>query len=383
MGYGFSLFKNPSDHCNIALGAMAIASIKEISHRRKFTSASKIPCRAKGFSSKTTMDVPLDHSSSGIGWVRLVPSSRDVSHLETENIHLVFPEGFLQQASIAFFNTRERLTGIPLRDAKICSTELTRNRLHTLSAIALILQKQYSDLIASNVNLPPWPRNLRQFHAARYRRGQLHILRSASSSIVAGLRRIAGLNPSSPRDKRIMRLEQVLKTPPKDFLCDFRAAIHLGLGTRDAEKLKRQDLAESAFVLWLCGLWLWSLPNPRPGGQAPIRQNLPARTARWLAFVHANYGDDSEIGRRWSALPASEEGRLLTESHHCIVKAAAGKNRQSIYSHPEATEDRLLWCLRVIREESFVSPNLEGKVGDETDEIILFLEEDITFTEAY
>ncbi len=382
MGYGFSLFRNPSDHCNIALGAVAVASIRDISHRRNFASPSKILSRAKGFSSKTTMDVPLDHSSSGIGWVRLVPSSRDGSHPETENIHLVFPEGFLQQASIAFFNTREQLTGIPLRDAKICSTDLTRNRLHTLSAIALILQKQYSDLIANNVSLPPWPTNLRQFHAARYRRGQLYILRSASDSMVASLRRIAGLNPSSSRDKRIMRLEHVLKTPPKDLLCDFRAAIHHGLGTRDAEKLKRQDLAESAFVLWLCGLWLWSLPTLERGGQVPVRQNLPARTARWLAFVHANYGDGSEIGRRWSALPASEEGRLLTESHHCIVKAAAEKNPQSIYSHPEATEDRLLWCLRVIREESFVSPNLEGKVGDETDEIILFLEEDITLTEA-
>ncbi|KAL8763270.1 MAG: hypothetical protein Q9184_000910 [Pyrenodesmia sp. 2 TL-2023] len=236
--------------------------------------------------------------------------------------------------------------------------------------------------MAGNDSLPPWPRNQRQFHAARYRRGQLHILRSVSDSMVASLRGIAGLIPNLPRDKRIMRLEHILVAAPKDFLRDFRAAIHVGLRTRDAEKLKQQDLAESAFILWLCALWLWSLPTSSPVSQVPSRQNLPARTAKWLAFVRATYGEESEIGRRWSALPASEEGRLLTESHYCIVKAAAEKDPQSIYSHPEATTDRLLWCLRVIREESFVSPNLDGEVANQTDEIILFLEQDVTFTEV-
>ncbi|KAL8921532.1 MAG: hypothetical protein Q9208_005686 [Pyrenodesmia sp. 3 TL-2023] len=322
------------------------------------------------------MDVPLDHSSSGIGWVRLLPRSRDRSYLQPENLQFTFREGFLQQASIAFFNTRERRTGTPFRDAVIRSAEQTRNRLHTMCAIAMMLQQQYSDIVAHNVSLPPWPKNQRQFHAARYRRGQLHILRSVSDSVVKSLRAVAGLTPNVPRDKRIMRLEHILVAAPKDFLRDFRAAIHVGLGTRDAAKLKQQDLAESAFILWLCGLWLWSLPTSSPVSQVPGRQNLPARTAKWLAFVRATYGGESEIGRRWSALPASEEGRLLTESHYCMVRAAAEKNPQSIYSHAEATSDRLLWCLRVIREESFVSPNLDGEVAMATDEIILFLEED-------
>lgn len=380
MGYGFSLFRNPSDHCNLALGAMAVARIKHVANQRKLASVSTDRSESKDLSDKPMIanksknGMPPGPFRSGIGWVRLVSYSHAGFSLEPKAPSFMFSEGFLQQASIAFFNIREEQTAIPISDADVCSPTLTRNKLHTVCAIAMMLQKQCSDIIAGNSSLPVWPRNQRQFYAARYRRGQLRILRSVSGSMIGSLRRIVGLTSSLPRDRRIMRLEHILKAAPKEFLQDFRAAIHVALGTRDAKKIRQQNLTESAFTLWLCGLWLWSLPITDSDSKRRNRPSLPTRTEDWVAFVDTTYSDHSVIGKRWARIPASEEGQLLAESHHSIVKAAAAKNPQSIYGHPEATTDRLLWCLRVIREESLVCPNLEGEVEDQADEIVLFLE---------
>lgn len=362
---------------------MAVARIRDVSHQRKFGFPFNGEPRTRDAFSNPTTEIPFDNVSSDLGWVRLVPNGHDDSRLERGDFPVLFSEGFLRQTSIAFFNTRERQTGIPINDADVRSPTLTRNKLHTVCAITMMLQKQYLDIVATNVSLPVWPRNRRQFHAARYRRGQIHIVRSVSGLMIASLRRILGFQPSWPRDKRVVRLEHTLKAGPKEFLQDFRAAIHVGLGTRDAEKLRQRNLAESAFTLWLYGLWLWTLPTSRSGSEFCNQPRLPARTADWVGYVRTTYGDKSEIGRQWFSLPASKESSLLTESHHSIVKAAAVKNPQSIYNYTEATTDRLLWCLRVIREESFVCPDLEGEAEDEAaDEIMLFFEDGISLFEA-
>ncbi|KAI4120611.1 MAG: hypothetical protein LQ338_006887 [Usnochroma carphineum] len=383
MGYGFSFFRNASDHCNIALGALAVARIEDVLRQRALAPSSKDLLEAGELSAtEPAIKTTGDHSVTGIGWVRLLPADHAGARVKPNQRPCIFSESFLQLASIAFFNARETTTGIPIIDANLCSANVTRNKLHTLCAIAMILQKQCEKIIESNSDLPPWPLNPRQFHAARYRRGQLLILRTVSSSIVADLRRLAGFDGTCPRDKRIMRLEHILKTGPKEFLQDFRAALHIGLGTRDAAKIREQNLVESAFTLWLCGLWLWTLPKWSLESKSLDRPPLLARTASWIAFVGATYGDDSAIGKQWARLPASQEGQLLAESYHYIVQAAAAKNPQSVYNRSEATTGQLLWCLRVIREESFVCPSLGGEFGDDVLEIVLFLEDRAPFADT-
>ncbi|KAL8725370.1 MAG: hypothetical protein Q9166_007386 [cf. Caloplaca sp. 2 TL-2023] len=372
MGYGFSLFKNVSDHCNLALGTMAVARIKDAlgqesasPHVKHASQDSKLSVAEA--SQVTNPERPV----TGVGWVRLTHSWHDQKGTRAGHM---FSPSFLEQTSIAFSNAREHGQGFSSTDVHLFAAPLTRNKLHTICAIAMILQKQSAELAEKDFELPAWPNNQRQFHAARYRRGQLHILRTVSDSILAGLRGLAGLDLSWPRDKRLIRLEHILKAGPKELLQDFRAVLHIGFGTRNPEKIRQRMLLDSAFTLWLYGLWLWALPTSNLGRLPSDRPALPTRTASWITFVCQTYGDESDIGQRWAEISASEEGQALAESCYFIIKAAVAKNPRSIYNSSDVNTGRLLWCLRVVREESFMCPNLEGQMGDETDEIMLFLE---------
>lgn len=373
---------NPSDHCNIALGPVAVARIEQVLLGQRAVSE-----KASGADGSATIEsttsTAVNHRITGVGWVRLlptVPSGTDINMVQPPH---AFSESFLEHASMAFFNTRETMTEEPIADANLCSSTLTRNKLHTICATAMIFQKQNVAITVNDYYLPPWPMDQRQLCAARYRRRQITTLHTVSCSIVADLRRLTGLDRTWSRDKRIMRLEHILKAGPKEFLTDFRAALHVGLGTRDAVKIRQQRLSESAFTVWLCGLWLWTLPGSDSDGSTSGRPPLPARTAAWVDFARATYDEGSSIGSQWSHPPTttSEEGRLLAESYHSIVQAAAAKHQQSVYNHPEATAARLLWCLRVIREESFMSPSLDGEAGDEDDELMLFLEDGMSIAD--
>ncbi|KAL8710716.1 MAG: hypothetical protein Q9220_004734 [cf. Caloplaca sp. 1 TL-2023] len=369
LGYGFTLFRNASDHCNLALGSVAAARIADKLARHTAASYRQAP-RSEVCSEKS-----IENSTTGIGWVRLPYGSQDRTSAQSEPPSLVFSPGFLEQASMAFSNAREDDWEMLGNTLDLSPMGLTRNKLHTACAIAMLLQKQYMEMAVRNADLPAWPKNDRQFHAARYRRRQYHILSTAIQSIIHSLRRLVGLDPSWPRDKRIVGLNHVLKAGPKDFLTDFRALLHVGFGTRKPERLRRQMLVESALTLWLCGLWLWVQTVPISGSIAS-RAPLPAPTALWIQFVCKTYGEVSDIGRSWQSIPASKEGELLAGSCQTIVDAAVAKNPLTIYNHPEVTASRLLWCLRVFREESFMCPNLEGEVDDETDELMLFLQGD-------
>lgn len=367
MGYGFSLFKNSSDHCNLALGAMAVARVKAMyKHQQSKCGPS---------ATRLAEDVFSDRSVTGVGWVRLVHNAIERADTKSSQQNHLFSPRFLAHASMAFSNTSEQGCGYSAIDTHLFATTMTRNKLHTVCATAMILQKQYMEILVKNVDLPAWPENSRQFHAARYRRGQILVLHAITKSIIMYLRGLVGLEQSSLRDKRIIRLGHILKAGPKDFLQDFRAVLHVGFGTRNAERIRQQRLLDSAFTLWLCGLWLWTCPASKVEGPDPPRAALPLRTAKWIHFARTTYGEDSDIGRRWDELPASEEGRSLAENCQCILEAAAEKNPQSFYNCPEANTDRLLWCYRVILEESFMSPDLEGQAGDDNDEIMLFLKE--------
>ncbi|KAL9025337.1 MAG: hypothetical protein Q9196_005819 [Gyalolechia fulgens] len=382
MGYGFSLFRNPSDHCNLAFGSVAVARIEAILNQRKPAAAALDTAQATDSTNfRPNEDPSTDLSPVGVGWVRLIQGVQEDSKTSSNPGTYMFSPKFLDQAFLAFSNARERISGSFTDGVDLSTTSVSRNKLHTMCAITMMLQKQQMDIIVANAGLPAWPENERQFHASRYRRGQLFVLRTVIQSIITNLRRLVGLDPLWPRDRRIIRLEHILKAGPREFLQDFRAALHVGLGTRNPEKIKRQDSVEAAFTIWLCGLWLWTSSALSSQRKECARLLLPDSTARWMGFIHVTYDEDSGTGRQWAEVAASEEDASLAESYYDIVKAAAAKNPWSLYSCPEANIDRLLWCLRVIREESFMCPGLDGDMGDEGDELMLFLEDSVNHTE--
>ncbi|KAL9577176.1 MAG: hypothetical protein Q9212_006535 [Teloschistes hypoglaucus] len=276
---------------------------------------------------------------------------------------------------MAFSNAREHDDGYSSSDTELFASAMTRNKLHSACAIAMILQKQFLDILVKNVDLPAWPKNTRQFYAARYRRGQMLILQAVVESITTNLQGLTGLDPAGLRDRRILRLDHVLKAGPRDFLSDFRALLHVGLGTRNADRIKQQGSTDTVFTLWLCGVRLWTLATADTNDSLFVRAELPTRMVKWASFVWKTYGQDSEIGRRWATMPASNEGKSLVEGCLSMVQVATVKKPQSLYNHPAATSDLLLWCFRVMLEESFMCPGLEGQAGEENDEIMLFLEQ--------
>ena len=365
MGYGFSLFRNPSDHCNLALGSMAVARVAALCKQR---------IRGTASAGQAAEDDLFTRPITGVGWVRLVGNGPHHDETSAKQQTHCFSPTFLAHASMAFFNASEISSGYSKADIELFASDMTRSKLHTACAIAMILQKQYTDILAGNANLPHWPKNLRQFHAARYRRGQILILNAIIKTIITKLRAFMGLEQPWLRGKRVVRLDHILKAGPKDFLQEFRSVLHVGVGTRNVQRIRQQNLLDTAFTLWLCGLWLWTYSHE----QEPSRRRtaLPTRTAKWLSFVCKTYGEESNIGRQWDRLSTSEEGKLLAGNCQGIVSAAVQKNPQSFYNSPEATFSRMLWCYRVILEESFMCPDLDGDgVDDGNDEIMLFLKD--------
>ena len=284
-----------------------------------------------------------------------------------------FSPGFLKGVATALCNQREKTASHPSFQDQIdfANADLSRNKLRVLAAVAMLLQRQLSNIVQHSANLPQWPDNVRQFHAARYRRGQLHILRTVNVSLLARLSRLVGLSGDSTRDFRIVRLDHMLAESPSPLLTDFRAALNAGLGTRKATKIRERGWVECAFTLWVCGVWLWGQTLGLES-RSPMGLDLQSRIVQWLHFLHEVYEDVSITEH--VTFPAHEDDVQLAESFLSVIQAAVQKNPHSLYRSSACTVSRLLWCLHVVREESIMCPSFEGKPGDEHDELVLFLE---------
>ena len=284
-----------------------------------------------------------------------------------------FSPGFLNSVATALCNQREKAAGHPCLSGQIdfANADLSRNKLRVLAAVTMLLQRQLSNIVQHSANLPQWPDNVRQFHAARYRRGQLHILRTVNASLLSRLSSLVGLSEDSIRDFRIVRLDHMLAESPSPLLTDFRAALNAGLGTRKASKIRERGWVECAFTLWVCGVWLWG-QSLGLESRSPTGLDLQSRIVQWLDLLHDVYQDVSITEH--VTFPTREDNVQLAESFLRVIQAAVQKNPRSLYSSGACTLSRLLWCLHVVREESIMCPSFEGKPGDEHDELVLFLE---------
>ena len=400
MGYGFSLFRNPADRCNLAVSS----EFSTHSGRSKMSSTegngASIGCWDTAVSVIPSFTKQI--LDERIQWVRLVDNINDDGVDDNEQSYEFSPH-FLEELSGALSNEREILEpDLSLRsEVNFSDDTLTRNKLNVMCAVLMKLQRQIAAIACHDDILPPWPLNDKQFHAARYRRSQLRILRSVTNSLLGNLQTWIGLDPHKARHLQIVRLEHILLELPQEFLAHFRACLNAGLGTRKATKIREKQWVECAFTLWMCGLWLWD-PSGLKRCDAPLGSDFDARISQWLCWVRRVYGDspetenlvtihkkrilkspgdfgdggsDSESLNNGIVRPdVDREDLLVVESYLRVAQATVKKNRNSIYNHPEVTVVRLLWCLNIIRQEGFMCPNLEGKTGEENDEFVLFLE---------
>ena len=307
-----------------------------------------------------------------VHWVRLRNSFIDKIPQDAPPSYKFSP-GFLDGVATVLCNQREKMTGHLCLQGQIdlANADLSHNKLKVVAAITMLLQRQLSNIVQHSPNLPQWPDNVRQFHAARYRRGQLHILRAVNASLLGRLAGLVGLGEDSTRDFRIVRLDHMLAESPPPLLTDFRSALNAGLGTRKATKIRERGWVECAFTLWVCGVWLWGQSLGLESRSAE-GLDIQSRIIQWLDFLREVYQDVSITEH--VTVSAHEDDLQLAESFLGVIQAAVQKNPHSLYSSGACTLSRLLWCLHIVREESIMCPSFEGKSGDEYDELVLFLE---------
>lgn len=319
----------------------------------------------------------LDPAHQDIQWIRLT------SRCTKENVFngkfsCEFSPGFLLDMSIAFANKREIAHSnfqLP-SSVDFSSAQSSRNKLHVACAVTMILQRQQMAITKHDFDLPMWPQNERQFHAARYRRNQLQILNYGIDSLLSYLRELTELKKPVGEDVRTVRLEHILTDNSQEILTDFRAALNAGLGTRNAAKIRKNRWVECAFSLWLCGLWV----NSHREGVSQLSGST-CRMLRWLNFLRRAYGfmTDLRPHERQFGIEgdrdASEDIPPLSESFMTVVEAAVKKNPRTLYGDSAVTAARLAWCLNIIREEGIMCPNLDGETGEDDDEYVLFLDD--------
>ena len=396
MGYGFSLPENTSDHYSLGFSPAIAAYIKATKARR---SAHK-PCLdavriQSTMKSDNLQPSPSRGAISSAGQVLESSEDLNMEEILEQNIHWVrllangsyeFSPQFLECFSIAVENPREA------HIADNCSTykdfsdrNFSRNKLHVICAVIMILQKGQRAIRKHDNELPQASQNSKQVDAARYRNSQLRILDSVLGSMYTLLKSVTTPETSN---LRVLRLEHILMNSPKSLLKDLRGVLNAGVRTRDPIKIRERGGFDFAFTAWLCGLWVYSQSGPEEEGE------INPMFARWLHFCQQNYAEPSEdsiddqrhespiLEKRaeWfdpvrSASGGAEmESALIARSYLDAVHAATEKRPQSVYNDKRITVRRLEWCLNIIKNEGMWCPSLDQAEDMEDDDWVLFLE---------
>ena len=250
---------------------------------------------------------------------------------------------------------------------------LTHGRLRVVSTLFMELQHKYLAITAGDALLPQWPLNDRQFHAARYRRGQVHILESNIESMKRELRAANSANT------KLVRLEDILAPSTTGEPNRLRAAIHHVLRTRDAGKIRRGGYGDLVFTLWFCSSWILHADGVR--SDCTLFQDI---FKDWLYFVEKVYGlpplgADGYGSRERPTHSAVESFQTDTRRHeaedddeYAVAESYLDVVRTISERYPwwKFTEGRwtvkfLRWGLHIVQEEGLVFPGLDGEGGDE------------------
>lgn len=400
MGYGFSLLDNTSDHYSLGFSPAIAAYIRDTKARRlarKRTSGalqSQSTREAGSISPKliggafrnggqvleSLEDLNVEEIlEQNIHWVRL---------LENENYE--FSPRFLEDFSIAVENPREAriADGFSASETHFSDRGFSRNKLHVICSIFMVLQKGQRAIRKHSKDLPKAPQNNKQLDAARYRDSQLRILDSVLDSMCKFLKSITTANSPEASDRRVVRLEQIFMESPKSLLKDLRGVLNAGLRTRDPMKIRGRGGIDFAFTIWLCGLWVCSRSDLR--GETEISQ----KCLRWLQFLQQSYAAPSEesIDQPRPEIPVLEErdewfdpvrsassdaepnSTFIARSYLDAVQAATEKRPQSVYNDGRVTVRRIEWCLNIIKNEGVWCPNLDQGDDEEDDDWVIFVE---------
>lgn len=387
MGYGFSLPNNQADHFSIAFSPAISSYIRSMRAHRSALRCKADPggddhnrinnedLRMKNGQPLESVDITETEE----------PGEHEIHWVSTLKGDYEFSPHFLADFAIAVENHRERVNvgNDPPDSGHFWDTPLSRNKLHVVCAVFMILQKGQVAIKKHDGDLPQCPQNIRQIDAARYRQSQLQILETVLSSLGGKLISYVGFNTLGDiASMRIIRLEHTLTCSPTRMLKDFRNILKAGMRSRDPEKIRQRGGADFAFTVWLCGLRA-CLDNA----------DLEPRFVQWLHFLFKVYPENAQIKQsnesreadthsmddtEWFDPIRNKEAEgdlsLVVASYLDAIRVAVAKHPQSLYNDPKITAERLQWCLNVVRMEGVWCPNLQENGQEEEDEWMLFLD---------
>ena len=380
MGYGFCLESNQADSFNLSYSPALSQHINTAKARHsdyRHTGRQK-----EGSSVKSEA---LSSPASGIGGEIQLSSDPRTEKTPPKDVKFVmlgyddyrFSPGFLADCSLALLNGRERNQCMTCtqHDCKFSSITLSRNKLHTLSSIMMILQEKRAGIRKHDKNLPPTPQNKNQEFASIYRSSQLNILEGVLACLSSTLQSIIQLK--FEEQPRIVHIQDILTSYPKSLKSHFREVVHAGVGTRDPNKVAKRRGVEFAFAVWLCGLRLLHHSRDLSSTESVLN--------RWIGFLCAHYGIQSttEDTESWLARIATaskaQEVMNTAGSYVKAIQAAVEKHPESLYNDEWALNRlNLTWCLVVAREERVRCPTVteSGILGEEDDEFVLVIDLD-------
>ena len=400
MGYGFSLPHNSSDHYSLGFSPAIAAYIKATRARRLACKPSSAAVQSQSVGDVDNIESNPSRGTSRSGG-QVIESSEDlnVEEILEQNIHWVrllenesyeFSPHFLENFSIAVENAREAHIAdkCSIDKTKFSDVDFSRNKLHVLCAVTMILQKAQRAIRKNDKDLPQAPQNSKQVDAARYRDSQLGILDSVLDSMYSFLKSVTTPSPPETSKLSVLRLESIFTESPKGLLKDLRGVLNAGMRTRDPVKIRERGGVDFAFTAWLCGIWIYSQSDTKR------EDEIDPRYLRWLHFLQQNYTEpleESTDGPRpeisnleeraeWFDPIRSENGgaklesTFIARSYLDAIQAATEKRPQSLYSDKRVTMKRLEWCLNVIRNEGVWCPSLDQGADEEDDDWVLFLE---------
>ena len=382
MGYGFSLFNNLADAFGLALST---------SKSRQITDTEPPPLE----DGKSAHD--LSHTNLG-ETTPVDEKFQSVHGSETFYLKLhessapTLPENLVKRLSLMVGNARE----LKDRQALERYSLLARNRAQVTSQVFLALSRQRTKIRSFDHDLPPWPQNTRQFHAARYRRTQLSILSRYIESMKGHLDYLYS-------ERHILSFEDILTRSPSCIALPFRDAIYHSLRTRQADKLKKNGYQDLLFTVWICTIRLVLLSISDSSEltskldsdqEQPVSESdsFLSRLRQWLNLLSRHYpappGCEQCLHRdntfQTDTSPTHhslqigqdqdrQEDLQVAASYLTIVQAAAERDPSSIYADECWTAEYLAWGLEIWKEEAVSIPGLRGR---DEDDLVLFLEVD-------
>ena len=234
----------------------------------------------------------------------------------------------------------------------------------------------------TRIFLPP-PLTECQVHALRYRGSQKSILASHICSLDQWLR----FHVRDSRPPRFVSLETILRDSPAEVLPVFRDAVHHVTRTRQAVKIKKMELEELVWTLWICTMWTHF--QSTSGARSHISQAssehepsaLHVGLIAWIQSVAPIPCPPAEgtNDRKPSAdIRVSQTERMqaqhagdsrtsdafeVVDTYMPALRAIAQRFPESIFCSSQWTTEFLVWGLKTWQRSRFILPG--GKTEGE------------------